>query len=323
MPMAVRLHSHGGPEELRWEAVEVPPPAAGELQIRQTAIGLNYSDVYHRVGFYKQPLPAILGSEGAGVVEAVGPGVEGFRVGDRVAYAPLQGAYAERRNLPAQVAVRLPDRIGDEQAAAMMLKGLMARILVRDVHRIAPGETVLLTAAAGGVGLILSQWAAHLGAVVIGTVGSREKAALAAEHGCRHPILYRETDFVKAVQDITGGKGVAVVYEMVGADVFTRSFDCLQSRGLMVSIGQAAGPAPPVDVLTLSRKGSLYLTRPGLPAYIATREALLAAADDLFEIVKSGAVKIEVRQRYPLREAAAAHRALERRTTSGSSVLIP
>jgi NADPH2:quinone reductase len=323
MPKAVRLHAHGGPEELRWESVEVPPPAVGELQVRHTAIGLNYSDVYHRIGFYKQPLPAILGAEGAGIVEAVGAEVEGFRAGDRVAYAPLQGAYAERRNIPARVAVRLPDRIGDEQAAGMMLKGLMARILVRDVHRVAPGETVLVTAAAGGVGLLLAQWANHLGAVVIGTVGSREKGELAAEHGCRHPILYRETDFVKAVQEITGGKGVAVVYDMVGADVFTRSFDCLQSRGMMVSIGQAAGPAPPVDVLTLSRKGSLYLTRPGLPAYVATREALLVAAGDLFDVVGSGAVKVEVRQRYALRDAAAAHRDLERRATSGSSVLIP
>lgn len=323
MPMAIRVHTLGGPEVLRWENVDVPPPAAGELQIRQTAIGLNYSDVYYRIGFYTQPLPAILGAEGAGVVEAIGAGVEGFTKGDRVAYAPLQGAYAERRNLPARVAVPLPDWISDEQAAAMMLKGLMARILVRDVHRIAPGETILVNAAAGGVGLILCQWAKHLGATVIGTVGSREKAELAVAHGCRHPILYRETDFVSAVRELTSGEGVAVIYDMVGADVFMRSLDCLQPRGLMVSIGQAAGPAPPIDVMTLSRKGSLYLTRPGLPVYLPTRERLLAAANDLFDTVKSGAVRIEVRQRYALRDAAAAHRDLECRATTGSSVLIP
>jgi len=323
MPMAIRLHTPGGPDVLRWEPVDVPPPAAGELAIRQTAVGLNYSDVYYRIGFYTQPLPAILGAEGVGVVEALGPGVDGFRPGDRVAYAPLQGAYAERRNIPARIAVPLPDWLGDEPAAAMLLKGLMARILVRDVHRIAPGDAILVTAAAGGVGLILCQWAAHLGATVIGTVGNREKAALAAAHGCRHPVLYRETDFVRAVRDLTGGRGVAVVYDMVGAEVFTRALDCLRPRGLMVSIGQAAGPAPPVDIMALSRKGALYLTRPGLPFYVPTRETLLAAAHDLFDTVNSGAVKIEVRQRYALRDAATAHRDLERRATTGSSVLIP
>ena len=323
MPMAVRVHALGGPEVLRWENVDVAPPSEGEVQIRHTAIGLNYSDIYYRIGFYTAPLPMIIGAEGAGVVEAVGPGVQGFQKGDRVAYAPVHGAYAEVRNLPAHAAVQLPNWITDEQAAAVMLKGLMARILVRDVHAVGPGDTILVHAAAGGVGLIVCQWAKHLGATVIGTVGSAEKAAFAAVHGCDHPVLYRERDFVGAARDLTGGKGVDVVYDMVGKDVFLRSLDCIRRRGLIVSIGQASGPVAPVDVIMLSRKGSLYLTRPGLPDFVPTREALLEATADLFTVIKNGALKVEVRQRYALRDAAAAHRDLESRKTIGSSVLVP
>ena len=323
MPMAVRVHVLGGPDVLRWENVDVAPPAAGEVQIRHTAIGLNYSDIYYRIGFYTAPLPMIIGAEGAGVVEAVGPDVQGLQKGDRVAYAPVHGAYAQFRNLPARSAVPIPDWITDEQAAAVMLKGLMARILVRDVHAVGPGDTVLVHAAAGGVGVIVCQWAKHLGATVIGTVGSAEKAAFVAAHGCDHAIVYREQDFVAAARDLTGGKGVDVVYDMVGKDVFMQSLDCIRRRGLIVSIGQASGPVAPVDVIALSRKGSLYLTRPGLPDFVLTREALLEVATDLFSVIKTGAVKVEVRQRYALRDAAAAHRDLESRRTTGSSVLIP
>src|SRR5262245_1138513 len=323
MPMAVRIHALGGPEVLQWDEVEVAPPATGEMQIRHTAIGLNYSDVYYRIGFYTAQLPMILGAEGAGIVEAIGPGVQGFRRGDRAAYAPVHGAYAQCRNLPARSAVPIPDWITDEQAAAVMLKGLMARILVRDVHRVGPGDTILVHAAAGGVGAIVCQWAKHLGATVVGTVGSMEKAAFAAAHGCDHTILYRDQDFVAAARDLTGGKGVDVVYDMVGKDVFTRSLDCIRRRGLIVSIGQASGPVAPVDVIALSRKGSLYLTRPALPDFVPTRDALLEAANDVFAVIKSGAVKVAVRRRYPLRDAALAHRDLESRKTIGSSVLIP
>jgi NADPH2:quinone reductase len=323
MPMAVRIHTLGGPEVLRWESVDVAPPAAGEVRIRQTAIGLNYSDVYYRIGFYTAPLPMILGAEGTGVVEAIGPDVYGLEKGTRVAYAPVHGAYAELRNIPARSAVPVPDWITDEQAAATMLKGLMARILVHDVHAVGPGETILVHAAAGGVGMLVCQWAKHLGASVIGTVGSAEKAAFAAAHGCDRPILYREEDFVAEVRAITAGKGVDVVYDMVGKDVFARSLDCTRRRGLIVSIGQASGPVAPIDVISLSRKGSLYLTRPALPDFVPTREALLEAANDLFSVIKIGAVKTEVRQRYALRDAAAAHRDLEGRRTTGASVLIP
>jgi NADPH2:quinone reductase len=323
MPMAIRIHGLGGPEVLQWEDVDVPPPAAGEVQIRHRAIGLNYSDIYYRIGFYKPQLPMILGAEGAGVVEAAGPGVDGLPVGTRVAYAPVHGAYAEVRNLPARSAVPLPDWITDEQAAAVMLKGLMARILVRDVHVVGPGDTILVHAAAGGVGMLVCQWAKHLGATVIGTVGSAEKAAFAAAHGCDHPILYRDQDFVAAARELTGGRGVDVVYDMVGKDVFSRSLECIRRRGLIVSIGQASGPVEPVDVIALSRKGSLYLTRPALPDFVPTRDALLDAANDLFSVIRVGAVRVEVRQRYALRDAAAAQRDLEGRLTTGASVLIP
>jgi NADPH2:quinone reductase len=321
--MAVRIHALGGPDVLRWENVNVAAPAAGEIQIRHTAIGLNYSDIYYRTGFYTAPLPMILGAEGVGVVEDVGPDVQGFEKGARVAYAPVHGAYAELRNIPTRYAVPVPDWITDEQAAAVMLKGLMARILVRDVHAVSPGEAILVHAAAGGVGMLVCQWAKHLGATVIGTVGSAEKATIAAAHGCDHPILYREQDFVAAVRELTGGKGVDVLYDMVGKDVFARSLDCIRRRGLIVSIGQASGPVAPVDVISLSRKGSLYLTRPALPDFVPTREALLDAANDLFSAIKTGLVKVEVRQRYPLRDAAAAQRDLENRRTTGASILIP
>jgi NADPH2:quinone reductase len=323
MPMAIRVHALGGPEVLRWENIEVPAPAAGELQIRQTAVGLNFSDIYYRIGFYKTPLPAVIGAEAAGVVEALGPGTDGFRKGDRVAYAPLLGAYTECRNIPARMAVPLPDGVSDEQAAASMLKGLMARILVRDVHVVGPADTILVHAAAGGVGLIVCQWAKYLGATVIGTVGSGDKAALATAHGCDHPILYRDVDFVGAVRDLTGGRGVSIVYDLVGKAVFMRSLDCLQRRGLIVSIGQSSGAVDPIDVIALSRKGSPFLTRPALPDYLYTREGLLAAASDLFALLHAGTLNVEVRRRYALRDAAIAHRDLETRATVGSSVLIP
>jgi len=321
--MAIRIHALGGPEVLRWENVDVAPPAAGEVQIRHNAIGLNYSDIYYRIGFYTAPLPMILGAEGAGIVEAVGPEVQGIQEGDRVAYAPVHGAYSELRNLPARNAVPIPDWITDEQAAAVMLKGLMARILVRDVHAVGKDQTILVHAAAGGVGTLVCQWAKHLGATVIGTVGSAEKAVFAAAHGCDHPILYRDQDFVGAVRELTGGKGVEVVYDMVGKDVFVRSLDCIRRRGLIVSIGQASGPVAPVDVIALSRKGSLYLTRPGLPDFVPTREALLGASGDLFLAIKAGVLKVEMVRRYALRDAAAAQRDLESRLTTGASILIP
>lgn len=324
MPMAIRVHVVGGPENLNWDEVPLPPsPNAGEIQIRHTAIGVNFVDVYHRIGFYKLPLPAIIGGEGAGVVTAIGQNVTEVKVGDRVAYAPLTGAYAEYRNIPIAVAVPLPDWISDEQAAAMMLKGLMTQALVRGVKRIGTRDTILIHAAAGGIGLLLSQWASSLGATVIGTVGSKEKAALAAANGCKHTILYREVDFVPAVREFTNGKGVDVVYDMVGKDTLKKSLDCLRKRGLLVSVGQASGPADPVDVMELSRKGSLFLTRPALLDYMPTRPELLECANDLFAVVKSGSVKVNIWKRYPLREAAAAHRDLEGRKTTGACILVP
>jgi NADPH2:quinone reductase len=324
MPKALRLHSVGGPEALIWDDVPLPPqPGVNEIQIRHTAIGVNFVDVYHRIGFYKLPLPAVIGGEGVGIITAVGSGVTDMKEGDRIAYAPLTGAYAEFRNLPASVAVPVPGGVADDQAAAMMLKGLMAQVLIRSVYRVSTGDTVLIHAAAGGVGLILCQWAASLGATVIGTVGSREKADLVAANGCKHPILYREVDFVAAVKEITGGKGVNVVYDMVGKDTLKKSLDCLRTRGMLVSVGQASGPAEPVDVMELSRKGSLFLTRPAVLNYIPTRSELLEAANDLFDVVKSGKVKVKISKRYALKDAADAHRDLESRKTVGSCVLIP
>lgn len=324
MPYAIRVHEHGGPEVLRWEEVELPPLAPHEARVRHAAVGLNYIDVYYRTGRYPLELPHGLGLEGAGVVEAVGGAVTEVAVGDRVAYAggPV-GAYAEARNIPADRLVKLPDAIDFTTGAAMMLQGMTAQYLLRRTYRVQPGDTILIHAAAGGVGLIVCQWAKALGATVIGTVGSDEKAELARAHGCDHPIVYTREDFVARVREITGGEGVAVVYDSVGKDTFERSLDCLRPLGMMVTFGQSSGAVPLVDTQTLSKKGSLFLTRPTLFTYTAKRADLLASAEELFAMVLAGKVRIEVNQTFPLKKAAEAHRALEARRTTGSTVLMP
>lgn len=325
MPKAIRIHQYGGPEVLCWEEVTVGDPGLGELRVRHTAVGLNYIDVYHRTGLYPLPaLPWTPGMEGAGRVEAVGAGVSEFKVGDRVAYAsPPVGAYAELRLIAADRVVALPDAVDDQTAAAMMLQGMTAQYLLRRTYRVQAGDTILVHAAAGGVGLILSQWARHLGARVIGTVGSDEKAELAHAHGCDQVIVYKRENFVERVRDITRGQGVAVVYDSVGKDTFAGSLDCLQPLGMMVSFGNASGPVPAFEPGVLAAKGSLFLTRPSLMHYTARRQDLVASATELLEAVASGAVKIAVRQTWPLAEAAQAHRALEARNTTGSTVLLP
>ncbi|MEO5374442.1 MAG: quinone oxidoreductase [Alphaproteobacteria bacterium] len=322
MTNAIRIHRSGGPDVLSWDEVVPPTPGPGEVRVRQTAVGLNYIDVYHRSGLYPLPLPSGLGLEAAGMIEAVGPGVDTFSVGDRVCYGngPI-GAYAEARTMPIATLIRIPDAISDQQAAAMMLQGMTVEYLVRRTFVVRAGMTVLVHAAAGGVGLIACQWLRHLGATVIGTVGSEEKATLAWAHGCDHPIIYARQDFVAAVREITGGKGVAVVYDGVGKDTFAGSLDCLAPRGMMVSFGNASGPVPAFDPLVLTQKGSLFLTRPTLMHYTAARAELEQSAAALFEVVQSGAVRIEVNQTYPLSDAAAAHRDLEGRRTTGSTVL--
>ncbi len=325
MTHAIRIHRTGGPEVMQWEAVEIGEPGPGEALVRQEAVGLNFIDVYHRTGLYPLPgLPATLGMEGAGVVEAVGAGVTEVAPGDRVAYAGLPvGAYAEARLLPGHRLVKLPQEIDFRTAAAAMLQGMTAQYLLRRTFRVEPGQTILLHAAAGGVGLIACQWAKHLGATVIGTVGSPAKAELARAHGCDHTILYREENFVERVKAITDGQGVAVVYDAVGKDTFMPSLDCLRPLGMMVTFGNASGPVPPLDLLLLSQKGSLFVTRPTLMTYTARREDLVASATELFEVIGSGAVRIAVNQSYPLAEAAQAHRDLEARKTSGSTILLP
>jgi NADPH2:quinone reductase len=324
MPKAIRVHATGGPEALSWEEVPVGEPGPGEARVRHTAIGLNFIDTYHRSGLYKLPLPFTPGQEAAGVVEAVGPGVTDVKPGDRVAYGtgPV-GAYAQVRVMEAARLVPLPAGIDDRTAAAMMLKGLTAQYLLRQTTSVQRGETIVFHAAAGGVGLIACQWAKHLGATVIGTVGSEEKARLARERGCDHVILYNQEDVAARVRELTGGRGVRVVFDGVGKATFAASLDCLAPRGLMVAFGNASGPVPPLDILSLSAKGSLYLTRPTLNHYAATKEALRAAAADLFEVVQSGAVRIEVPQSFPLADARAAHEALAARRTTGSTVLVP
>jgi NADPH2:quinone reductase len=325
MSKAIRLYETGGPEVMRWEEVEIGKPGPGEVHLRQTAVGLNFIDIYHRTGLYPLgELPATPGMEAAGVVVATGEGVKDLSQGDRVAYAGLPpGAYAEERLIPAHRLVRLPDAISDQQAAGMMLQGMTAQYLLRRTFRIKKGDTILFHAAAGGVGLIACQWARRLGATVIGTVGSPEKAALAKAHGCDYPLLYREEDWVSRVKEITDGKGVAVVYDSVGRDTFMKSLDCLRPLGLLVSFGQASGPVAAFDPGILAAKGSLFLTRPTLMTYTAERDDLLTSAAELFEVVQSGAVKIEVNQTYPLCEVAQAHKDLEARKTKGSTVLIP
>lgn len=321
---AVRIHEHGGPEKMSWDEVPLPSPKAGEALVRHKAIGLNYIDVYFRTGLYKLPsLPAALGMEAAGIVEAVGEGVTEVAVGDRVAYAsgPV-GAYAEARTIKADRLVPVPDAISFETAAAMMLQGMTAQYLLRTTYRVKPGETILVHAAAGGVGLIMVQWAKHLGCTVIGTVSTPEKAALAKAHGADHVILSGE-DIPAAVKKITGGAMLPVVYDSVGKDTFLASLDCLRPLGMMVSYGNASGAVPPVDIGILAAKGSLYLTRPTLASYTTKREDLLAVAKDLFDVVASGAVKINVNQRYALKDAAQAHIDLEARKTTGSTILLP
>ena len=324
MTHAIRFHRTGGPEVLQWEEVGVGEPGPGEVRVRHAAVGLNFIDTYHRSGLYPVPLPSGIGLEGAGTVEALGPGVAHLQVGDRVAYAggPL-GAYSEARLIPADRLIRLPDSLSFETGAAMMLQGLTAAYLLRRTYRVQKGDTVLIHAAAGGVGLIACQWAKALGATVIGTVSTEAKAELARAHGCDHPILYTREDFARRVRDITGGEGVPVVYDGIGKDTFTGSLDSLRPLGTMVSFGNASGLVGLIDPLLLSQKGSLFFTRPTLMHYTARRADMEALATELLGVVTSGQVKIEVHQRFPLQQAAAAHIALEGRQTTGSTVLLP
>jgi NADPH2:quinone reductase len=321
MAHAVRVHRPGGPEVLQWEEVEVGAPGPGEARVRQRAAGLNYIDIYHRTGAYKlASLPAVIGMEGAGDVVAVGVGVRDLKAGDRVAYAGVLGGYAEERLIAADRLVALPAAIGYEVAAAMMLQGMTVRYLFRDTYKVGPGTVMLFHAAAGGVGLIACQWAKALGATLIGTAGSDEKAELAKAHGADHVINYRRDSFVDRVAEITGGKGCDVVYDSIGRDTFPASLECLKPRGLWVSFGGASGPVPPFDLSRL--RGSLFATRPTLMAYTASRADLTANAVELFDMVTKGLIKVEINQRYALKDAAQAHRDLEARKTTGSTVLL-
>jgi NADPH2:quinone reductase len=324
MTRAIRVHKTGGPEVLQWEEVDVGQPGEGQARVRHTAIGVNFIDTYHRSGLYPLPLPTSLGSEGAGLVEDVGPGVSHVEVGDSVAYAGgPPGSYSEVRVMSADRLVKLPDGISGTTGAAMMLKGMTAQYLIRRTYKVQPGDNVLFHAAAGGVGLIACQWLKTLGATVIGTVGSDEKAAVAKAHGCDHTILYTREDFPKRVRGITGGKGVPVVYDSVGKSTFQGSLDCLRPLGLMVSFGNASGPVPPFELSQLTQKGSLYITRPTMATYTATRSDLEATAKELFDVVLSGKVKIEINHTYPLKDAQQVHRDLEARKTTGSIVMVP
>lgn len=321
MTQAIRIHHTGGPEVLQWEEVEVGEPGPGQARIRQAAAGLNFIDVYHRTGLYNRPLPLTPGVEGAGTVESVGAGVTNIKPGDRVAYAGPIGGYAEERLIEADRLVKLPDSISFDEAAAVMLQGMTARMLLRAVYPVKQGDTILVQAAAGGVGLMLCQWAKALGATVIGTVSTEAKAELARAHGCDHPILYTKQDFAAEVDRLTAGEKLPVVYDSVGRTTFMKSLDCLKRRGLMVSFGNSSGPVEPFAPALLSQKGSLFLTRPTLFDYIATRAELEQSAADLFEMIESGKLSVEIKQRFPLRQAAEAHRALEARKTIGSTIL--
>ena len=324
MPYAIRVHQTGGPDVMKWESVEVGAPGQGQVRLKQHAVGVNYIDTYQRSGLYKMPLPFVPGNEGAGEVVAVGPGVTDFKVGDRGAYAGAVGSYADERLMPADRLVKLPDAIDYKTGAAMMLQGMTVRYLLRQTYKVVPGTTMLLHAAAGGIGLIAAQWARHLGAsAIIGTVSSDDKAKLAKEAGCTHVIDYRTEDFVKRTKEITNGQGVDVVYDGVGKDTFPGSLDCLKPLGLWVSFGNASGPVPPFEVNILQGKGSLYATRPTLQTYVAKRADLLANAGELFDVVGKGIVRINVNHTYPLKNAAQAHRDLEGRKTTGSIVLLP
>ncbi|ALG68873.1 quinone oxidoreductase family protein [Beggiatoa leptomitoformis] len=321
---AIQIHQTGGIDVLRWEKIEIGEPAAHQIRIRHTAIGLNYIDVYFRMGLYKPAAyPFIPGMEAAGVVEAVGAAVTDLHVGDRVAYGATLGAYTEARVIDAERVVKIPDGISDQTAAAMMLKGMTAQYLLRQTYPVKAGDTILFHAIAGGVGLIACQWAKKLGVTVIGTVGSAEKAELAKAYGCDYPIIYTKENFVTRVKELTNGKGVPVVYDSVGQDTFMQSLDCLQPMGTIVSFGQSSGSVPPLDIGILSAKGSLFLTRPTLMSYTASRQQLLTCTDDLFAVVQSGDVKIDVNQIFSLKDAGKAHAALETRQTTGSTVLLP
>jgi NADPH:quinone reductase len=324
MAKVVRLHAAGGPEVLRWEDVEIGEPGEGQARVRHTAVGVNFIDTYHRSGLYPLPLPTGIGSEAAGVVEAVGPGDSVVRPGDRVAYAGgPPGAYSEARLLPASILVPIPDGVSDQTAAAVMLKGMTAQYLIRRSYRVKAGETVLFHAAAGGVGLIACQWLQALGATVIGTVGSDEKVAVARAHGCNHVVVSSKEDTVKRVREITGGTGVPVVYDSVGKDTFLASLDCLTPLGMLVSFGNSSGKVTPFDIGILAQKGSLYLTRPTLATFTSTRADLEATAKEVFDVIREGKVKVEVRHTYPLADAEQVHRDLEGRRTVGSIVMTP
>jgi NADPH2:quinone reductase len=324
VPHAIRIHAHGDPDVLRWEEVDPGEPGRGEVLIRQTAIGLNFIDVYERTGLYKHPLPVGLGREAAGVVEDVGPGVRTLAVGDRVAYVSSEpGAYAQYRVMPAARLVRVPQGVSDRLAAAAMLKGLTAQCLLRRVWRVRRGQVIVIHAAAGGVGLIAVQWALALGALVIGVVGTESKAAIVRSFGCERVLVLGQDELAPRVREMSGGAGAHVVYDSVGRDTWTASLDCLRQRGLMVSYGNSSGPVPPFAPLELSRRGSLYLTRPTLFDYIATRAELEAAARELFALIGSGTLRIEIGHNYALQDVAQAHRHLEARRTVGSTVLLP
>jgi NADPH:quinone reductase len=323
MAHAIRIHQNGGPEVMKWESMDVGEPGPGQVRLKQHAIGVNYIDTYQRSGLYKMQLPFVPGSEGAGEVTAVGPGVTDFKVGDRGAYAGAIGGYAQERVMPADRLVKLPDSIDYKTGAAMMLQGMTVRYLLRQTYKVGPGTTMLLHAAAGGIGLIACQWARHLGATVIGTVSTADKAELAKAHGATHVINYKTEDFVKRTKELTGGKGVDVVYDAVGKDTYPGSLDCLKPLGLWVSFGNASGAITNFDILQLSAKGSLYATRPTLVTYVAKREDLLANANELFDVVSKGVVKINVNHTYALKDAMQAHKDLEGRKTTGSIVLTP
>lgn len=323
MSHAIRVHATGGPEVLAWEQVPTPEPGPGQVLIHHAAIGVNFIDLYFRSGLYKTPMPMTPGMEASGTVLRVGTGVTDFAEGDRVAYVSMPlGAYAEKRVMPADRLVKLPEAFSFDTAAGMMMRGLTAQFLLHRTYKVSPGETILIYAAAGGVGLVMCQWAKHLGATVIGVVSSDDKAAIARAHGADHVILGHE-DIPARVRDITHGAMVPVVYDSVGRDTFAASLDCLAPLGMMVSFGNASGAVPPVDIMQLAAKGSLFLTRPSLVTYTAKRPALLAATEDLFDVVRRGLVKIEVDQSFALRDAAEAHRALEARKTTGSTILHP
>jgi NADPH2:quinone reductase len=323
MSHAIRIHEYGGPKVLRWQKVEIGPPGPGEVKLKQTAVGLNFIDIYMRTGLYPQPsLPFVPGMEAAGVVTELGEGVRDLKIGRRVAYAGQVGAYAEERLIAADRVVKIPNEITDRTAAAMMLKGMTAQYLLRRTYKVGRGTALLFHAAAGGVGLIACQWAASLGATVIGTVGSAGKALIARGHGCTHVINVREEDVVAKVKEYTKGKGVDVVYDSIGKDTFPASLDCLKPLGMWVSFGQASGPVPTFNITLLSQKGSLFATRPSLANYIGTRKDLVATANDLFDVIGNGTVKIAINQTYPLADAAQAQSELEARLTTGSTVLL-